>query len=142
MTTDWFVTRDGTKTAGPLSAQQLEQLYATGRLKPTDLVRQGSEQPWLPAFQMKDRFRAGSPTLVEEPPTAPAAVSPALAAPPAPVEPVRAPAVMVAPSVARSSRSPWLIGLIGVGSLLLMLGVVGGVVAFWVMSSREETSTT
>lgn len=61
----WFVIRNG-KEHGPVSAQQLRQLAATGQLRPDDLVRRDDMQAPRPAREIKGLFGAAT-----EPPPSP-----------------------------------------------------------------------
>jgi len=88
MNAGWYVSVDG-KVAGPATDDQLRQLVAQGRLRPTDYVRKGNSA-WVVATQVEGLFAA-----------MPARAAPA-AAPVAQVAPLAAAAPMAAP-VARAA---------------------------------------
>lgn len=48
MAAQWYYARDG-QQAGPVSSQQLQQLAASGKLKPSDPVWREGMTSWSPA---------------------------------------------------------------------------------------------
>jgi hypothetical protein len=56
MAATWYVTRDGKKLLGPYSSEQLKQLAASGKLKPTDMLRKGNAATWMPASRINGLF--------------------------------------------------------------------------------------
>lgn len=66
METQWYYTSDG-QQVGPESASQLRTLAASGRLRPTDLVRKEGRSEWLPALRIKGLFPQ-EPVNSEPPP--------------------------------------------------------------------------
>ena len=65
---DWFIDRNG-KEHGPVTAQQLKQLAATGQLRPDDRVRRDDMQAPRPAREIKGLFGPASkpPSLPSDP---------------------------------------------------------------------------
>ena len=57
MATEWFVRR-GEKTSGPFNSKQLKSLAKSGRLKPEDLIRKGSEGKFFPITRVQGLFEA------------------------------------------------------------------------------------
>ena len=55
MATEWFVRR-GEKTSGPFTSKQLKSLANSGRLKPEDLIRKGSEGKFSPITRVQGLF--------------------------------------------------------------------------------------
>lgn len=60
---DWFVTRDGVKKAGPFSGSQLQRLVATGQLLPTDRLWKKGLPKWVLANEINGLF----PNAVRQP---------------------------------------------------------------------------
>jgi hypothetical protein len=56
---DWFYVRDG-QQLGPVPLESLQQLAASGQLKPGDLVWTQGMAAWQPASQVAGVFAAGS----------------------------------------------------------------------------------
>ncbi len=89
MASEWFCRIAGAEL-GPLSAQQVKAMAAQGRLHPDDVLRRGSDGPWLPAGRVKGLFPAdqsaveapAAPAAAEGPAAVPA-VAPAESKPPA-----------------------------------------------------------
>lgn len=63
----WFIVRNG-REQGPVTAQQLKQLAATGQLRSDDLVRRDDMQAPRPAKQVKGLFETPPPPPQESPP--------------------------------------------------------------------------
>ena len=73
-----FYVQRGDKTFGPIQSSQLKQLADSGRVTPSDMIRQGKDGKWYSASEVKG-------LLLEEPAEkTPAAQDASL--PPAPVE--------------------------------------------------------
>jgi hypothetical protein len=67
----WFVVRGG-KEVGPDSGTALKDMAASGKLKPTDLVRRADVETARPASQIKGLFPAAGAGAVPSNPTQPA----------------------------------------------------------------------
>ena len=71
MSAEWFCQIAGTEL-GPLSSQQVKAMVAKGRLLPDDVIRRGTEGPWIPASRVKGLFpqqqgQSAPGTVVEKP---------------------------------------------------------------------------
>ena len=55
----WYFTENGAQQ-GPVGLGQLQQMVATGRIKPTDLVWQAGMPQWAPAGNVPALFGAGA----------------------------------------------------------------------------------
>jgi hypothetical protein len=60
MAGEWFCRIAGNQR-GPLSAAQLKLLATHGELRAQDLVRQGTDGPWVPAERVKGLFSGSAP---------------------------------------------------------------------------------
>lgn len=81
MASGWFYKTDG-QQKGPVSSNQLKQLAAAGRLKPTDLIKKENMSDWVAASRVKGLFEPPpSPAPTTAASTTPTAVAPE---PPAP----------------------------------------------------------
>lgn len=61
MTSSWFIQKNG-QQHGPFSAEQLQQLAASGQLQPGDLVCQQGKTNWSPAGTLPGLFPAAPST--------------------------------------------------------------------------------
>jgi hypothetical protein len=60
MTKQWFCTHDGQRF-GPFSDQQLQQLVATRRILPTDMLWKEGMTEWVPAYSVPGLFATDRP---------------------------------------------------------------------------------
>ncbi len=112
---------DGGQSVGPLSAQQLQQLAASGRIQPQTMIWAEGAPSWLPASQVKGLFARQAVTAGPPPvPVAPAPVH-VTAAPERPAYPPHDPNRGEAPGSPPTARL-LLVGGIVLGVLLLLGG--------------------
>lgn len=75
MTAEWHVSIDGSQS-GPLTAQQIRSLAASGQLKPTDHIWKDGMSEWVSASSVKGLFPK-SPPSPPRPPASPLPSRPA-----------------------------------------------------------------
>jgi hypothetical protein len=74
---EWYVARPGQQQVGPVSAQQLKQMAASGQVSGSDLVwKQGMPQ-WVPASQIKGLVSDSIAPMPRAPEPMPAPMAPA-----------------------------------------------------------------
>jgi hypothetical protein len=71
MAQEWYVTLNGQQT-GPLGAEQLKQMAASGQLQPTDMIWKQGMQNWVPAKSLKGLSFGGAPAPAPLPAPVPA----------------------------------------------------------------------
>ncbi len=122
MAEEWFYTREG-QQAGPVSAMQLRQLGAAGKLQAGDMVWKQGMPEWLPASQVKGLLggmgdpRSGSALRnAANEATLPATGADEYSAPPAPAPAPAASAFSFdgasGEAAAPLDREPWYYGFI------------------------------
>jgi hypothetical protein len=89
---DWYYASNG-QQAGPVSQEQLAELFRNGTIKPFDLVWNETMTEWTPIGKLSD-FAAAAP----EPAPAPAPAAPPLETPPPMSSPMSSPMAAAAPA--------------------------------------------
>ncbi|MCB1206807.1 MAG: CD225/dispanin family protein [Verrucomicrobiae bacterium] len=98
---DWYYANNG-QQAGPVSQEQLGELYRNGTVKPFDLVWNETMTEWTPIGKV-DAFASAAPA---SPVLEPAPAQPAAAAPESESPPVLAAAVAPSPAVSGQAEPP------------------------------------
>jgi hypothetical protein len=96
---DWYYASNG-QQAGPVSQEQLAELFRNGTIKPFDLVWNETMTEWTPIGKLSD-FAAAAP----EPAPAPAPAAPPLETPPPMSSPSDAPVFQSAQPYGSSANS-------------------------------------